>query len=83
MVLKDPKGVDFIPKDHDGLKSSYYWMHTRTNKATPAVFMRNTKNKSNYCILYSHGNSTDLGKMRLVLQEIALTLNVHIFAYEY
>ena len=45
MVLKDPKGVDFIPKDHDGLKSSYYWMHTRTNKATPAVFMRNTKNK--------------------------------------
>jgi len=34
-------------------------------------------------LLYSHGNATDLGQMRPYLLELAYTLNVHVFAYEY
>jgi len=34
-------------------------------------------------ILYSHGNSTDLGRMMRQLQELSEALNVHVFAYEY
>lgn len=39
--------------------------------------------RSNIVLLYSHANATDLGIMLPFLLELASTLNVHVFAYEY
>ena len=39
--------------------------------------MRVTQSRTNYVILYNHGNATDLGKMRDMLLDLSYTLNVH------
>jgi len=83
LVLTDPRGNKYIPKDAQGIESSVFWLQTGSNKLIPAVFFENKKATSNYVLLYSHGNSTDLGRMRISLQELCLALNVHVFAYEY
>jgi hypothetical protein len=45
MVLKDPKGQPFTPSEVDGLRTSYYWLKTKSNKQIPAMYFHNQKNK--------------------------------------
>jgi len=72
-----------ILEDIPGIKSSAYWIYTKTGSRIPVLFFYNKASLSNFVILYSHGNATDLSLMRPYLLELSYTLNVHVFAYEY
>lgn len=83
MIIKEQNGSVYEAKDLEDLKSSIFWLDTKTQKKIPALFIDNKNCKSGFVILYSHGNSTDLGRMFRPLQELSLALNINVLAYEY
>lgn len=38
---------------------------------------------ANYTVIFSHGNSTDIGRMKNYLIELATQINVSVIIYEY
>jgi pimeloyl-ACP methyl ester carboxylesterase len=83
LALYDNNNEKFIPKDMDGITSKVFLLRTKKDNSIPAIYFENMKAKHNTVILYSHGNSTDIGRMRNYLQDIAFTVNVNVFSYEY
>jgi len=83
IILKDNKDKLYQAQDLKGVRSNVILLETKTFTQIPGLFIENENCKSNMVILYSHGNSTDLGRMFRTLQELSQALNVHVFAYEY
>jgi len=83
IVQKTQKGELYEVPDADNTESSVFFLETKTKAQIPALFIENKNCKSNMVILYSHGNSTDLGRMFKPLQDLSLALNIHVLAYEY
>jgi len=83
IIQKTNKGELYESSDAENTESSVFFLETKTKAQIPALFIENKNCKSNMVILYSHGNSTDLGRMFKPLQDLSLALNIHVLAYEY
>ena len=56
-------------------------LKTYKNNTIPALYF--THSDSDFTIIYSHGNSTDIGKLYNYMLELATQLKVSILVYEY
>lgn len=56
-----------------------------THAGAPAcgIFFRPTLARADYIVIFSHGNSTDIGRMHDFFIDFARALRVNVFAYEY
>ena len=55
--------------------------HKRRNIAS--IYIEYKKTPSDYVILFSHGNSTDLGYMLDCYLDLAYNCKINVFSYDY
>ena len=79
-----PKPPHYTAESH---RSHLFWIPTsvKDNSPIPCMFYapHHSSEKSQYLIIFSHGNGCDLGSMHHTLLEFSRTLNVYVVSFEY
>ncbi len=65
----------------DPIQHDYIHLTTGDGDKIPIIYLENPN--SNYVIIYSHGNATDIGRCREFINLLYNKLNVSILAYDY
>eukprot|EP00743_Colponemidia_sp_Colp-15_P008557 GILK01009313.1.p1 GENE.GILK01009313.1~~GILK01009313.1.p1 ORF type:complete len:333 (-),score=26.71 GILK01009313.1:51-1016(-) len=81
VVLLDDNGREKPVPDHQGVDFDAIWLKTSRGNTIPAFHFQHPR--SSFTLVYSHGNSTDLGLMRDYFYDLSLQLELNVFAYEY
>ncbi|KAF4699869.1 hypothetical protein FOZ63_015367 [Perkinsus olseni] len=74
IIFQAPKDPTYT---NDG---SLIWLQTRLGSIIPACYL---DRGATLTVLFSHGNAEDLGMVMRYWREMAPTINVNVFAYEY
>eukprot|EP01080_Neovahlkampfia_damariscottae_P002878 gene2878-4721_t len=69
------------PSYKDNKDGTIKWIKLENGSEIPTTFLK--FKKSDQCILYSHGNATDLGQMMPYLELLSTSLKINVFSYEY
>lgn len=56
---------------------------TKSKRKVAGIYIENQKFVSNYIIIFSHGNSTDIGYMLDSFLDLAYNCKINIFSYDY
>lgn len=62
-------------------RSDLVFLHTEEHEQIPAIYRQMPG--ARYCLLYSHGNSEDLGTLFPYIDYMAESIGVNVFAYDY
>jgi len=79
--LIDDQGNLITPKDAYAVQTDIYFLNNGRGNILCSFFHRCDEAK--YTILFSHGNSTDIGLTRNHLVDLAQNLKVNILSYDY
>jgi pimeloyl-ACP methyl ester carboxylesterase len=81
-LIEADYGITEMPDlSSEGIRVTAARMHTRRDNDIYGLhFIREGATRT---LLFSHGNSTDIGIMFHKLVELCVKLNMHVFAYEY
>lgn len=82
LLLDEKGGLRNIPTI-DGLSYKAFLLKTSGNHYIPCIYVEYTKIKSDWVIIFSHGNSTDIGRMFESYMDLAYNLKVNVFGFEY
>eukprot|EP00742_Colponemidia_sp_Colp-10_P005484 GILJ01005859.1.p1 GENE.GILJ01005859.1~~GILJ01005859.1.p1 ORF type:complete len:310 (+),score=33.64 GILJ01005859.1:49-978(+) len=80
LLLRDEHGNTMAPASF-GTEIRSFWLKTRRRQTIPAILV--STEGAQFTIIFSHGNSADIGIMTGHLIDFALQLNVNVFMYEY
>ena len=81
IVLVDDTGAVIEPLSVPWVDLKIEILRTKRNQSIPVVFLKNIH--ARFTVIYSHGNSTDLGLVLNSLIDLCLQLKVNILVYEY
>lgn len=82
LKLINTKHIVIDIENPDDLRIDAYFVKTTTHNTIPLVFIQTTE-ITDYVIIYSHPNSTDMGLMLDNYLDLAFNLKVNILAYDY
>eukprot|EP00743_Colponemidia_sp_Colp-15_P008003 GILK01008668.1.p1 GENE.GILK01008668.1~~GILK01008668.1.p1 ORF type:complete len:309 (-),score=25.00 GILK01008668.1:149-1075(-) len=80
LLLQDENGNTTAPVLF-GTEIRSFWLKTRRRQTIPAILV--STQGAHFTIIFSHGNSADIGIMTAHLIDFAIQLNVNVFMYEY
>jgi fermentation-respiration switch protein FrsA (DUF1100 family) len=63
------------------IKTEVFLLNTRQGSDIPAIYFKNIN--AEFTLIYSHGNSTDLGRMFNFILDLSMQLKVSILLFEY
>ncbi|CAG9322409.1 unnamed protein product [Blepharisma stoltei] len=81
MLLIDEYGVQTKPIEVGWVSSEIVMLSTSRNQNIPAVYFKNVH--AIFTVIFSHGNSTDIGIMRNFIADLSVQLKVNVLLYEY
>ena len=81
LLARDQFGDQINPLEASWVKQEVVVLQTQKRQRIPAVHFKNLHGF--FTIIFSHGNSTDIGLMRNYIADLSIQLNASILLYEY
>ncbi|CAG9325472.1 unnamed protein product [Blepharisma stoltei] len=81
MLLIDENGCQTKPIEVGWVSSEIITLKTERKQIIPAIYFKNVH--AVFTLIFSHGNSTDIGIMRNFIADLSVQLKVNVFIYEY
>lgn len=81
IILIDEFGIQAKPIEVGWLSSEVIMLNTERKHTIPAIYFKNVH--ACLTVIFSHGNSTDIGIMRNFIADLSIQLKVNVLIYEY